>query len=86
MFLDGCTPELVTLIKMVKLALGIIQIVVPILLIVMGSLDLAKAVATQDDKEIHNITDIEIKKDAEHNIFNNKTNSTRYQVEFVSRN
>ena len=50
MFLDGCTPELVTLIKMVKLALGIIQIVVPILLIVMGSLDLAKAVATQDDK------------------------------------
>ena len=50
MFLDGCTPELVTLIKMVKLALGIIQIIVPILLIVMGSLDLAKAVATQDYK------------------------------------
>ena len=30
MFLDGCTPELVTLIKMVKLALGIIKIVVPV--------------------------------------------------------
>ena len=50
MFLDGCTPELVTLIKIVKLALGLIQIVVPILLIIMGSLDLAKAVATQDEK------------------------------------
>ena len=34
MFLDGCTPELVTLIKIVKLALGLIQIVVPILLII----------------------------------------------------
>ena len=50
MFLDGCTPELVTLIKIVKLALGLIQIVVPILLIIFATLDLAKAVTTQDDK------------------------------------
>lgn len=50
MFLDGCTPELLTLIKIVKLALGLIQIIVPILLIIFGSLDLAKAVATQDEK------------------------------------
>ena len=44
------------IISLVKAILNIIQIAVPILLIVWGSLDLGKAVMANDDKEIKGAT------------------------------
>lgn len=44
------------IISLIKALLNILQIVVPILLIVWGSLDLGKAVMANDDKEIKGAT------------------------------
>lgn len=44
------------IITLIKVLLNILQIVVPILLIVWGSLDLGKAVMANDDKEIKGAT------------------------------
>mgnify|MGYP007110328416 CR=1 FL=1 len=44
------------IITLIKALLNILQIVVPILLIVWGSLDLGKAVMANDDKEIKGAT------------------------------
>lgn len=52
LFLDMCT-DLMPLIKVIRDGvMPIIQIGIPILLIIMGSLDLGKAVVASDDKEI----------------------------------
>lgn len=55
MFLE-CSPELTTIVNIVKAVLNIIWIGVPIILIIMGTLDLAKAVATNDDKVMKEAT------------------------------
>ncbi len=51
LFLDAC-EELSPLIGFVKAALGIIQIVIPIALIIIGTVDLGKAVIASDEKKI----------------------------------
>lgn len=58
---DACT-ELQPVIKFLKAILSIIQWGVPILLIVMGSIDLGKAVMASDDKEIKGATSKLIKR------------------------
>lgn len=47
-----CSGDMVTILEIVKSALTIIQIAVPILLIVMGSIDLMKAVMAGKEDEI----------------------------------
>ena len=52
-----CDPDLEPIIQFVKYGIfPIIQIGIPILLIVMGSIDLGKAVLSSDDKEIKSAT------------------------------
>ena len=52
-----CDPDLLPLIKFLHYGLlPIIQIGIPIILIVMGSIDLGKAVLSSDDKEIKGAT------------------------------
>lgn len=58
---DACT-ELKPVINFLKAILGIIQWGIPILLIVMGSIDLGKAVMASDDKEIKGATSKLIKR------------------------
>lgn len=55
LFLDACN-ELAPVINLLKAILGIIQWGIPILLIIMGSIDLGKAVMASDDKEIKGAT------------------------------
>lgn len=59
--MDTCT-ELGPVISFLKAILGIIQWGVPILLIIMGSIDLGKAVMASDDKEIKGATSKLIKR------------------------
>jgi len=47
-----CSDEMITIMEVVKSVLTIIQIAVPILLIIMGSLDLMKAVMAGKEDEI----------------------------------
>lgn len=49
--LDGC-QDLGPVVKLIKSVLGIIQFVIPVLLIVLGTIDLGKAVISSDDKEV----------------------------------
>ncbi len=49
--LDYCT-DLTPLIKVIKAVLAVIQFVIPVLLIVLGTIDLGKAVISSDDKEV----------------------------------
>lgn len=52
-----CPPDLVPVFKFLKFGIyPIIQIGIPIILIVMGSIDLGKAVLSSDDKEIKGAT------------------------------
>ena len=52
-----CDPDLLPLVKFLHYGLlPIIQIGIPIILIVMGSVDLGKAVLSSDDKEIKGAT------------------------------
>lgn len=55
LFLDACT-DLAPVINLLKAILGIIQWGIPIILIIMGSIDLGKAVLASDDKEIKGAT------------------------------
>ena len=55
LFLAAC-DDLRPVINFLKAILGIIQWGIPILLIVMGSIDLGKAVMASDDKEIKGAT------------------------------
>jgi len=53
---EGC-GDLEPIVRFIKLGvLPIIQIGIPILLIIMGSIDLGKAVLSSDDKEIKSAT------------------------------
>ena len=61
LFLDSCA-DLQPVINFLKAILGIIQWGIPILLIVMGSIDLGKAVMASDDKEIKGATSKLIKR------------------------
>lgn len=61
LFMDACT-DLAPVINLIKSVLGIIQWGVPILLILMGSIDLGKAVLASDDKEIKGATSKLIKR------------------------
>ena len=61
LFMDACS-DLAPVIKFIKSILSIIQWGVPILLILMGSLDLGKAVLASDDKEIKGATSKLIKR------------------------
>ena len=58
---DACTT-LSPVINFLKAILGIIQWGIPILLIIMGSIDLGKAVMASDDKEIKGATSKLIKR------------------------
>ena len=61
LFLDAC-DDLRPVITFLKSILSIIQWGIPILLIVMGSIDLGKAVMASDDKEIKGATSKLIKR------------------------
>ncbi len=53
----ACPSDLVPVFKFIKFGIfPIIQIGIPIILIVMGSIDLGKAVLSSDDKEIKGAT------------------------------
>lgn len=60
-FLD-CDPNLEPIVKFVKGIFKLIQFVIPIGLIIMGSIDLGKAVLSSDDKEIKQATSKLIKR------------------------
>ena len=47
-----CPPGLGPIVGFVKKIFGLIQIIVPICLIIVGAFDLAKAVVSSDEKEI----------------------------------
>lgn len=51
-----CDQNLLPIVKVIKGVFTLIQIGVPILLIIMGSIDLGKAVMASDDKEIKGAT------------------------------
>lgn len=57
-----CPPDMKPIVAFVKAILQIVQIGVPIILIVMGSIDLGKAVLSSDDKEIKGATNKLIKR------------------------
>lgn len=61
LFMDTCT-DLAPVIKFLKGILTIIQFAIPILLIIMGTVDLGKAVMSSDDKEIKGATSKLIKR------------------------
>jgi len=56
LFLYDACGDLEPVIKFMKSVLSIIQWGIPILLIIMGSIDLGKAVLASDDKEIKGAT------------------------------
>lgn len=61
--LMSCPTDLVPIFKFLKFGIyPIIQIGIPIILIVMGSIDLGKAVLSSDDKEIKGATSKLIKR------------------------
>ena len=59
---EGCSDDLKVIFKFIHLILGLIQIVVPIILIIVGAFDLAKAVMGSDEKEIKAATQKLIKR------------------------
>lgn len=61
LFMDSCS-DLKPVITFIKSILSIIQWGIPILLILMGSIDLGKAVLASDDKEIKGATSKLIKR------------------------
>ena len=62
LFLVNACDTLKPVINFLKAILGIIQWGIPILLIIMGSIDLGKAVMASDDKEIKGATSKLIKR------------------------
>lgn len=59
----ACSPELLTIVRIIRNGvLPIFQIGIPILLILMGSIDLGKAVISSDDKAIKESTSKLIKR------------------------
>lgn len=62
LFMDTACNDLAPLITFLKSILTIIQFAIPILLIIMGTIDLGKAVMSSDDKEIKGATSKLIKR------------------------
>ena len=62
MFLACSMTEIIPVIKFVKAIFNIIQFLIPVGLIIMGSIDLGKAVLSSDDKEIKQATSKLIKR------------------------
>ena len=60
--MDVCTADLQTIIGIVKTVLKILQIVIPIILLLFGTIDLGKAVMAGDEKEIKGAINILIKR------------------------
>ncbi len=58
----ACDPDLAPLITLLKGVLNLIQVAIPIILIIMGSIDLGKAVISSDEKEIKAATSKLIKR------------------------
>ena len=54
MLAEFCTEEMQTILGLVKLVLNVIQWIIPVVLIIMGTLDIAKIVMSgeSDDKEV----------------------------------
>ncbi len=52
----ACDENILPVIRVMRSVLGLLQIGVPILLIIMGAVDLGKAVMSNDDKEIKGAT------------------------------
>ena len=50
-FLDTCPTEVTTLVGIVKFVLSVIQWAIPIVLIILGTIDMFKAMTKGDDKE-----------------------------------
>ena len=61
-YLLKCDEDLKVIVTFIKGILGLIQIVVPIILIIVGAFDLAKAVMGSDEKEIKAATQKLIKR------------------------
>lgn len=61
-FLDVDCSDIDAIISFIKGVLKLIQILIPIALIIMGSIDLGKAVLSSDDKEIKQATSKLIKR------------------------
>ena len=61
-YILSCPDGLDVIVGFVKSILGLIQIVVPIILIIVGAFDLAKAVMGSDEKEIKAATQKLIKR------------------------
>lgn len=61
-FLDVDCDDIDAIIKLIKGILKLIQILIPVALIIMGSVDLGKAVLSSDDKEIKQATSKLIKR------------------------
>lgn len=61
-FLVECTADLKVILKLAHTILGLIQFAVPILLIILGSWDLGKAVIQSDEKKIKEQQQIFIKR------------------------
>ena len=63
MFLAKCTMgEILPVIRFIKAIFNIIQFLIPVGLIIMGTIDLGKAVLSSDDKEIKQATSKLIKR------------------------
>ena len=60
--MDVCTPSLQSIIGIVRTVLKILQIGIPIILLLFGTIDLGKAVMAGDEKEIKSAINILIKR------------------------
>ena len=49
--LAGCPEDMVTILDVVKAGLNVVRWVIPIILIVLGTIDISKAVTAQDEKQ-----------------------------------
>lgn len=58
----ACSDELKVIIGLLKLIYGIVQIVIPIILLLYGTFDLGKAVMAGDEKEIKAATGLLLKR------------------------
>ena len=60
--MDVCTADLQTIVNLLRTVLTILQIGIPILLLLFGTIDLGKAVMAGDEKEIKGAINILIKR------------------------
>lgn len=50
--LAGCPTDMQTIMDVVKIAMNVLRWIIPILLIILGTIDISKAVTANDDKQI----------------------------------